>query len=536
MAAMERLLQGMPQRIQDGSLILGISAWHLYPDISVAGSSVLIQQRDGLVRTGGIVTVGIQNRLEGDEGVYWSLPLSHLKYYGRPVIELARAGLGESQITIEELLLVTLGSVFSTWELANTNFEAPVQTIRNLFEMCKVVRHIEPWLQCLALASDKFLNSEGDDRVQMSRLISFGHRRCKDFIAKGQEHPLPVFGLSRVTRMLSLLENTEDKIKLLKRWGAKSDCDLSGALIRCQVVSERQHSFQYMHLLDKDIPSTRKRKLNRSITDYPLRWTDQSSRPEDAEVEYTSEAHAGSKIAEHRVFYMPPTWDYSVERAPFIFLEGNSSAAVFLPAAKAFLAKKCRSTIDHRDISEIITSVLQRCRTEMSPDRPVPISGVLMNWSDELRLNQRNYTRSLQALASATAIYQHLSGAVIELEVTKYPLHLARFSQSACHARAPTRYVSSLKWWENSARVPKLAFSCICYFECVGLDIDQEDFENAIAVCHQNSIFVAQRLLLDPADTNADGPPVRRLVGNVGQLGLAILIPPNAPEIRKTEH
>jgi hypothetical protein len=34
--AMEELLQGRPQSIQDGSLLLALSCWHIYPDLIVS--------------------------------------------------------------------------------------------------------------------------------------------------------------------------------------------------------------------------------------------------------------------------------------------------------------------------------------------------------------------------------------------------------------------------------------------------------------------------------------------------------------------
>jgi len=35
MTAMDRLIQGIPQRVQDGAILLAISSWHLYPDMEV---------------------------------------------------------------------------------------------------------------------------------------------------------------------------------------------------------------------------------------------------------------------------------------------------------------------------------------------------------------------------------------------------------------------------------------------------------------------------------------------------------------------
>src|SRR2546428_785069 len=35
MVTMEKLVSGMPQSVQNGEILLGLSAWHLYPDMLV---------------------------------------------------------------------------------------------------------------------------------------------------------------------------------------------------------------------------------------------------------------------------------------------------------------------------------------------------------------------------------------------------------------------------------------------------------------------------------------------------------------------
>ena len=36
---MDNLLQGMPQSVQDGAALLGLSSWHIYPDMVVVGET-----------------------------------------------------------------------------------------------------------------------------------------------------------------------------------------------------------------------------------------------------------------------------------------------------------------------------------------------------------------------------------------------------------------------------------------------------------------------------------------------------------------
>jgi hypothetical protein len=126
----ESLINGAPQRIDDGAIILGLSAWHLYPDILLAGSSQVIKQSDPLVSTGGIITVGLEGKAEASEWVVWSLPLTQVKYYGEPVVATRHAGVGESVVTFDEFMLVAVGSVLGSWRLPSQEIEDALGLIK----------------------------------------------------------------------------------------------------------------------------------------------------------------------------------------------------------------------------------------------------------------------------------------------------------------------------------------------------------------------------------------------------------------------
>lgn len=70
----ENLISGMPQSVQDGAVLLALSSWHLYPDMLILGpKTIKVEQSDGLVDPGGILTVGLHNSdRETDSGIFWS--------------------------------------------------------------------------------------------------------------------------------------------------------------------------------------------------------------------------------------------------------------------------------------------------------------------------------------------------------------------------------------------------------------------------------------------------------------------------------
>ncbi|ORY14331.1 hypothetical protein BCR34DRAFT_646751 [Clohesyomyces aquaticus] len=111
--AMNDLVSGKGLRIQSGDVLLGLSAWHLYPDISVQSPRpCFVSQGDTLISMGGIAAVGLVGQAERptDDGFYWSLPLSHLKHYSDPVQTTRHSGLSESDVSYDQFLLVILGS------------------------------------------------------------------------------------------------------------------------------------------------------------------------------------------------------------------------------------------------------------------------------------------------------------------------------------------------------------------------------------------------------------------------------------------
>ncbi|KAI0469993.1 hypothetical protein GGR56DRAFT_668311 [Xylariaceae sp. FL0804] len=89
LSSMEKLINGEPQAVQDGSTLLGISAWHIYPDMDVFSEQTepkSVKMEDTLVHPGGVASLGFRGHYPTKTpGVYWSLWLSKHKYYGQPL-------------------------------------------------------------------------------------------------------------------------------------------------------------------------------------------------------------------------------------------------------------------------------------------------------------------------------------------------------------------------------------------------------------------------------------------------------------------
>ena len=158
MSAMEDLISGKPQRIQSGALLRALSAWHLYPDMSVQSSVPrFVAQHDHLVSPRGIITIGLQNKPNhADQGVHCSLPLAHLRYYGRPVTTTRHAGIDQTQVSFDEFLCLAFGSLLSTWSISDSEVEIAAKVVSLLASLPSV----PPWLRTLGRAADMFLASK----------------------------------------------------------------------------------------------------------------------------------------------------------------------------------------------------------------------------------------------------------------------------------------------------------------------------------------------------------------------------------------
>ena len=135
---------------------------------------------------------------------------------------------------------------------------------------------------------------------------------------------------------------------------------------------------------------------------------------------------------------------------------------------------------------------------------------------------------SLQALQAAEKIYERLTDAKVDLQICQRSLHTSNFSR-----RLQEKKPGSLHESSNPVIASlKMAFSCITLFQTGHVDMDQEDMEGVMAISHGDSMFVAQCILLDPSQPDIVSP-VRRIVGNLGNAGLSVLIPPQLPEMRE---
>ncbi|KAG7009352.1 hypothetical protein G7Y79_00003g012200 [Physcia stellaris] len=137
MISLEKLINGMPQSISKGAVLLGLSAWHIFPDLNIVGQkNTTVLFRDALVAPGGIITIGLQNINEDDDsGVRWSLDLSYLKHYGDPVAVSVSSAADGTRLSADELHIIAFGSPLEAWGTIGDDPIVVARTISRIWDL-----------------------------------------------------------------------------------------------------------------------------------------------------------------------------------------------------------------------------------------------------------------------------------------------------------------------------------------------------------------------------------------------------------------
>lgn len=224
LSTVEKLLEGVSQSINNGAVILALTSWHVFPDMFVVGAGPnIIHQNDSLYPKGTVITLGQSSRAPSasSDGVFWSLPLAFLKYYGDPVVRTRTLGESTSRLTFSELMQVVLGSVLAGWGDYALDVEKACTNIVSIADFLSTDRHQEPnrpraWIHLLGESAESFLAEAGSTQPLLRSLTMRGLRRYKHLLWESDEAHAPIFGLASSNTVLKLIDDMEDKISFLR--------------------------------------------------------------------------------------------------------------------------------------------------------------------------------------------------------------------------------------------------------------------------------------------------------------------------------
>ncbi|KAM5435049.1 hypothetical protein McanMca71_002600 [Microsporum canis] len=611
MLAIEDLLCGRPQSISDAGVLLALSSWHLYPDLIVLrNKTVNVKFEDPLFPCTGVCTIGLEIQPSGEnEGVQWSLALSHLQYYGNAVNVTSPADY--SRVTISQLCLVALGGLLGHWGANARDLEDAVKLFCSIGDILdgkdRKIVYSAKWIQPLIQASRKFDSSTGEERDENIRLLKYGQRRASQFLRRDEDTIPPYFGLCNEP-VLSALSGSECNITYL-RWLAKSmgsassDCliirvhsvgstskgvspdyyeYITAVPYRTKVHGKRDSEggevFKMTHarwyfICSKsatnraDIEMDIKRRIaeigdsNEYCTIVKHGWTDQGEprRWHNPPLLFRSGQVRGQPAASDLECPMPKEqgacqcFDLKLVNIPYALREfsstqfirtyGNLRLSLFVRGTdnRITLPGAClecgnitpRAAVQH---------LLQRpiCKERLDRYLDAISSRTLINDARisvfiESRFIPEDSRLALDALYFATVLYSYLGGSTIMPGIVSKPLHKARWVTTRWYGEDGFYRAKAKKIYQvEDKKIPlsrQEAFACIAHLGSGQANIDPNDLESTLAMCTENSIFVAAAVLSDPA-APINEYNIRRLVGNIGRKGISMLIAPRNPQIR----
>ena len=585
---MDQIISGTAYSTQDGAVLAALASWHLYPDLVVLGTNAVdVRQHDDLIHPGGVLTIGLQtDSRKSVKGLSWSLSLAHLRYYGYPVLKERSLGLDSSRLTIDELLQVALGCVLGSWKVSIADLVDATGTL-SLLCVCAAAGSpksqssdhydqlgrstIVPesdqtsWLSMLGRSAKRFLSSGAEERASCRRLILLGLRNRKFLCRSGL--PGDVFGLT-LSKLISLMKNKNCQKTVLREIIGRKEERPDAFVIRLALVrhreyrdwSEREGPWQYYSAIPDQVGPNKRHRY--------VRWIPES-RPvmkgkADDELQET--------YKESDIRYPPLGKAGSVESLDGRFFEWHHHPSFFLQRPRTQLQNQPPEAPSTRQNAVVAVTK----RANQAPIRFEYLAGNLAEaaifrrtsflsviedvaWSDIKKLLERGFispgrlyrhmstlrpptfelardtshrnnphsqddscplVSSLEALDLLHGLYGDLPGATISprLLTLKYTLGETRWAQ------LPPKYLSS----PSCRRF--FAFACIAMCETGVLNLDPGEMMSVMAISSGNSLYIASDLLQDPAQP-ARGFSVKRVVGNIGRAGLAILIPPQEPKL-----
>lgn len=564
----------MPQSLhQNGAILLGLSSWHLYPDLLVLTESAkTVNFQDQLISPGGILTIGLyKNDVNEMKGVYWSLSLAHLRYYGDPIVRKRAMGQDSSRITFEQLLQVALGSLSVSWgrlgqnSAAVTNFFYALGTLfdhvcedeadefsgreKDLTREC--LSHTSNWVNLLINAARGVIDVSSSEQEVAQRLIKVGIKHGKNFLTEiGKVAPGEiVLGLCNLKTLLPMLKGYELRIQLLRNIVARDGFNGGDLIIRYFVDPEIKHTDEYASVVPQERQSNKRDRegVNRPVLEHH-RWIRKSGfKKRAASLAYTGESCL--PISKRQFSGVENPEELLVDGTDvYLILFGDpATAAVYVrrhSSDAGYVSNpQQKNSFDIKDVTSLMADhsiqvdLLLLHFAHAQDFKPIGVTADDDTSEEHLHLGPNKFNmetrdlnwinKSLQDLAAAYQVYRLLPGATISINVIKRPVHSWHWSTS--FGSDPAQ--GSLGGLHVRILDRHSTLSCVALFESGHCNIRPRTMSRVMALSTGNSIFVVASLLCDPIESTKPYE-LRRIIGNVGRPGITLLIPPSNPLIR----
>jgi hypothetical protein len=501
---MESLLNGMPQAVESGPVLLALSSWYIYPDILVASGGIKeVNFEDNIIPSGAKFTIGLSPSSSGGEsrGVYWSLSLKHLQHYGHPVQSKALLDQDVSKITFLEFSQAVFGTLMGNWDIQGDDvlvactvfmsfhkaFEKAAATCDEAspqlqMEALAFLRDKSQWWNILVSAAAAILDSSD---VLARKLVRLGLRRAPQFLPT---RDLPFFGLLDSAYIIRYLKSPEDRIIFLRRMANAAPTDAMASqrplLIRYYPSTTEQSQFRHLATA-VPVPKPPYRRETKTIDG-------------SLEIEYEHErwVHLGYKceFTDEKAIFLeqdPVTFEAVDERGRKV-LHLSSITGISGTYAKVSGVKRVAEIYQNENVPAvpIRKPVMEDMLWILEQDmfEAGAVIEHLKNLSLDFPVNQ-----TVTALGIASKIYQAVPTASVSVEVLNKPLYHTNWFRPSTNPPKPKTFQYKAAR-SSEIFIPRhIAFSCVAYFGC-SADIEPDLLGNVFAMAYEESLYIASEV------------------------------------------
>ncbi|EHK40690.1 hypothetical protein TRIATDRAFT_320993 [Trichoderma atroviride IMI 206040] len=589
MKTAQDLIQGVPQDVTNGSVILGLMSWHIYPDLNVFSPNRDVKFNDRLVKPGGVITLGLEAKEKNCSGVSWSVSLSHLRFYGDPVVIEKRFEEDSDRITVEELRYITFGCVLGSWaQPASIYIEEAAECFSALGEAIGYCSNSTDdksydialgWITPLIDTANSFLSAVEKERETALYFIEFGRRRGRNFLDDKFRDIVPMFGLLNPYLLFRLspdfFEPKFDEAaqggfsyegnweyasavpiarqsrkrayggepQVIQRIGAPEDftgyrmklplCAFKAATVLKQT---KRLVTPIAHVRSKGsnaLHSVCAYQLLRARSEFYSAQTFEAVSPPQEYAQNSCSTYDSTDEQYGRFINSLEEPEYQYH--PPCLRNATEPAGLFWSVeANGTAALLLRNSAEVKVPSYTLpklTAILRSSALDPSFLREyleeLPETGI-MDCSDSLDgVYQQSalFFRSLRAISAISDLYSDWPGATMSIGITKQPIGRANWATNVFDQTEREEE----KFWRA------IKFSCLAMLESGGCDLHPDQVKHVMAMATGNSIYTSEALLQDPALQDHSGKPpfkgIRRIHGNLGYPGVVMLIPPPVPRV-----
>lgn len=549
MIALNRLIEGMPQSIENSSILLALSAWHLFPDMSVLSTSNhFIKQEDPLIDPRGILTLGLQSMIPAvslqqpserettGKGITWSLPLAYYRFYGDPIRKEKALNTDGSRISIVQLLQVALGCIFHGWRETGFSIKKAAELLRDLWKYCteerdsnqKIGYHrpsMKSWFGCLADAARTYLAADDITQTEYTRLFNYGRRRCPEFLGVTPKSLSSVVALQQPQNLLSLVVGHQGRIRLLRGKAMHLGCDPRSLIIHYALPASKPGETAFAlatvipikteasatgsahtrWMMDNSANDRSKSRYEEADGEtYEILGKDDLLGPvhnvqngdrmfwSNAPAEFSDQKMVASSVDDvFGVFAEMALFRGNVQKGKPRVLKGVPFEFVFGDPATAAIYRILK---EERPVAQVFGTDDIR-NTMAQPSMDISQSGLLRHLGEvptmtSNSLTLRHHMLSLKVLCTIVGTYKHLIDATIAMTLTSSKLHNVKWMPNT-DLKASLTYAGSQASGSDQ-RVEEISFSQVASIQAFEpLELDLASSFACIAMLESGNIDLA---------------------------------------------